>query len=107
MAQLREKGYADKYRHLGEPIHLIGAEFSREERNLAAFAVERALSRALPRAPRSVRPRHTELGARRMASARGCSSPAPRPRLLSTQPTLALPHPIGANDEAAPTCGRL
>ena len=45
MAQLREKGYADKYRHLGEPIHLIGVEFSREERNLAAFAVERALSR--------------------------------------------------------------
>ena len=42
MAQLREKGYADKYRHLGEPIHLIGVEFSREERNLAAFAVERA-----------------------------------------------------------------
>ena len=24
------------------PIHLIGVEFSREERNLAAFAVERA-----------------------------------------------------------------
>ena len=42
MAQLREKGYADKYRHLGEPIHLIGVEFSHEERNLAAFAVERA-----------------------------------------------------------------
>ena len=42
MAQLREKGYADKYRHLGEPIHLIAVEFSREERNLAAFAVERA-----------------------------------------------------------------
>ena len=42
MAQLRKKGYADKYRHLGEPIHLIGVEFSREERNLAAFAVERA-----------------------------------------------------------------
>ena len=42
MAQLREKGYADKYRHLSEPIHLIAVEFSREERNLAAFAVERA-----------------------------------------------------------------
>ena len=42
MAQLREKGYADKYRHLGEPIHLIAVEFSRKERNLAAFAVERA-----------------------------------------------------------------
>ena len=42
LAQIREKGYADKYRHLGQPIHLIGVEFSREERNVAAFAVERA-----------------------------------------------------------------
>ena len=42
MAQLKARGYADKYRHLGEPIHLIGVEFSREARNVAAFAVERA-----------------------------------------------------------------
>ena len=42
LAQIKEKGYADKYRHLGEPIHLIGVEFSREERNVAAFEVERA-----------------------------------------------------------------
>ncbi len=42
LAQIREKGYADKYRHLGQPIHLIGVEFSRKERNVAAFAVERA-----------------------------------------------------------------
>ena len=42
MAQLAEKGYADKYRSLGQPIHLVGVEFSREERNVAAFAVERA-----------------------------------------------------------------
>ena len=42
LAQIEEKGYADKYRHLGQPIHLIGVEFSREERNLAAFTVERA-----------------------------------------------------------------
>ena len=42
MAQLEARGYADKYRHLGEPIHLIGVEFSREHRNVAAFAVERA-----------------------------------------------------------------
>ena len=39
MAQLREKGYADKYAHLGEPIHLIGVEFSRESRNVASFVV--------------------------------------------------------------------
>ena len=42
LAQLAEKGYADKYRSLGHPIHLVGVEFSREERNVAAFAVERA-----------------------------------------------------------------
>ena len=42
LAQLRERGYADKYRASGEPIHLIGVEFSRETRNVTAFAVERA-----------------------------------------------------------------
>ena len=40
LAQLREKRYVDKYRHLGEPIHLIGVEFSERERNIAAFEVE-------------------------------------------------------------------
>ena len=39
MAQLRERGYADKYRGSGQPIHLIGVEFSEETRNLAAFKV--------------------------------------------------------------------
>ncbi len=42
MAQLKERGYADKYRHLGQPIHLIAVEFSKDARNLAAFEVERA-----------------------------------------------------------------
>ena len=42
MAQLKARGYADKYRDRGEPIHLIGAEFSKEARNLAAFEVEQA-----------------------------------------------------------------
>ena len=42
LAQLRERGYADKYRASGEPIHLIGVEFSKETRNVTAFAVERA-----------------------------------------------------------------
>ena len=41
MRQLREKGYADKYGHLGRPVHLIGVEFSKEDRNVAAFEVER------------------------------------------------------------------
>ena len=42
LAQLRDRGYGDKYRASGEPIHLIGVEFSRETRNVTAFAVERA-----------------------------------------------------------------
>ncbi len=42
MAQLKARRYADKYRGLGVPIHLIGVEFSRETRNIAAFEVERA-----------------------------------------------------------------
>jgi hypothetical protein len=40
LAQIKAKGYADKYRDRGEPIHLIGVEFSRVNRNIAAFAVE-------------------------------------------------------------------
>ena len=42
IAQLKAKGYADKYRDRGEPIHLIGVEFSKEARNLAAFDVDQA-----------------------------------------------------------------
>ncbi len=42
MAQLQEKGYADKYRSLDQPIHLIGVEFSKETRNITAFEVARA-----------------------------------------------------------------
>ena len=40
LAQLKERGYADKYRASGEPIHLIGLEFSKETRNVTAFEVE-------------------------------------------------------------------
>ncbi len=40
MRQLREKGYADKYRSLGQPVRLIAVEFSKHDRNLAAFEVE-------------------------------------------------------------------
>ena len=42
MAQLKERGYAEKYRHLGEPVHLMGLEFSTETRNLVGFEVEPA-----------------------------------------------------------------
>ena len=40
LAQLKAKGYADRYRGRGLPIHLVGIEFSRETRTLAAFDVE-------------------------------------------------------------------
>ena len=42
LAQLKARGYADKYRASGSPVHLIGVEFSRETRNVTAFAAERA-----------------------------------------------------------------
>ena len=42
MAQLKERGYADKYRHLGEPLHLVAVEFSQETRNVAGFRAELA-----------------------------------------------------------------
>ena len=37
LAQLKARAYADKYRGLGEPIHLVGVEFSSASRNLVAF----------------------------------------------------------------------
>ena len=40
MAQLKARGYAEKYRGGGEPIHLVGVEFSRDTRNVVAFEVE-------------------------------------------------------------------
>ena len=42
MAQLKERGYADKYRHLGEPVHLVAVEFSAATRNVAGFEAELA-----------------------------------------------------------------
>lgn len=42
LAQIKDNGYADKYRHTGKQIYLIGAEFSSEDRTLARFDVEPA-----------------------------------------------------------------
>ena len=39
LAQLRNRRYADKYRGRGEPIHMVGVEFSRKARNVTAFEV--------------------------------------------------------------------
>ncbi|MDX9701366.1 MAG: ATP-binding protein [Rhodocyclaceae bacterium] len=40
LAQIKARGYADKYRDRNEPVHLIGVEFSREQRKVVGFAVE-------------------------------------------------------------------
>jgi hypothetical protein len=40
LAQIRDKGYADKYRSHGQPVHLIGIEFGRVVRNLVGFETE-------------------------------------------------------------------
>ena len=40
LAQLIEKGYAEKYRASGKPIHLIGVEFSSKKREIVAFDVK-------------------------------------------------------------------
>jgi hypothetical protein len=39
LQQLKDKGYAEKYRALGQPIHLIGVEFSRASRNVVGFEI--------------------------------------------------------------------
>jgi len=40
LQQIKDKGYADKYRIQGSTIHLIGVEFSSEKRNVVRFEVE-------------------------------------------------------------------
>ena len=39
LAQILQRGYADKYRSRGEPIHLIGVEFSQQTRSVVGFEV--------------------------------------------------------------------
>ncbi len=40
LQQIKDKGYADKYRIQGSTIHLIGVEFSSVKRNVVRFEVE-------------------------------------------------------------------
>jgi hypothetical protein len=40
LQQIQDRGYAEKYRAEGLPMHLIGIEFSREQRTLVGFEVE-------------------------------------------------------------------
>ncbi|GAB2731972.1 hypothetical protein GCM10027019_09140 [Melaminivora jejuensis] len=37
LQQLQDRGYADKYRATGQAVHLVGIEFSRDERNIVGF----------------------------------------------------------------------
>ena len=41
LEQIKANGYADKYRQRGEPMYLIGVEFSKKNRNIVGFEVER------------------------------------------------------------------
>jgi hypothetical protein len=40
LRQIKDRGYAEKYRAEGLPMHLIGIEFSREQRTLVGLEVE-------------------------------------------------------------------
>ena len=40
LQQIKDRGYAAKYRALGHPIHLIGVEFSKDSRAVVGFEVE-------------------------------------------------------------------
>jgi hypothetical protein len=40
LQQLKARAYADKYKARGEPVHLIGVEFSKADRNIVGFEVE-------------------------------------------------------------------
>ncbi|MBK1617001.1 hypothetical protein CKO42_00755 [Lamprobacter modestohalophilus] len=58
LEQLKAKNYAEKYQALNQPIHLIGVEFSKQERNLVGFEVSSADSASNRSSPTEViRPR--------------------------------------------------
>lgn len=40
LQQIKDKDYAEKYRALGQPIYLLGVEFSKDTRNIVGFVVE-------------------------------------------------------------------
>ena len=42
LQQIKARAYADKYRASGQPIHLIGAAFSKDSRNIVDFEMETA-----------------------------------------------------------------
>ena len=48
LQQIKDKQYAEKYRALEQPIHLVGVEFSKEDRNIVGFEVEHLSGKGLP-----------------------------------------------------------
>ena len=40
LRHIKSRGYADKFKAGGEPMHLIGVEFSKVSRNVVSFEVE-------------------------------------------------------------------
>ncbi len=40
LQQIKVRGYTDNFRAPGQPIHLIGVEFSKESRAVVGFEVE-------------------------------------------------------------------
>ena len=43
-ARLGGGGFADRYRHLNQPIHLVAVEFSKDRRRVVSFEVVQAAS---------------------------------------------------------------
>lgn len=74
MAQMRDRGYAEKYRGRGEPVHLAGVAWGREARNILQIRAE-----SYP-----VLPGHSASPAR---------SPAPAP------PGTNMPAPVTLSDD--------
>ena len=44
LQQLKDKRYAQKYLGRGEPVHLIGVEFSKDARNVVGFEVDTVIN---------------------------------------------------------------
>ena len=40
LQQIKDQGYADKYKAAGQPTHLVGVEFSKLSRSVVGFEVE-------------------------------------------------------------------
>ena len=81
LSQLKARGYADRYRGLGEPIQLVGVEFSAETRNITGIRGGAGLSVPTHRARPAPGMRTTPSPAVRLACCRPVH-PGSRPLAL-------------------------